>query len=161
MQISELLEEKHILLNLEARRLNDLFDQVVTNLYEMGEVKNRENIINHLVEREQISSTGLKGGFAIPHTYPPSLDDTVLCLGVCPGGIDFKLQDHEPVHVFFLLLGAHHRQAEHIRLLASISRTIRTPWLHDALLEADTAGDAMELIKKAENAALDLNSGNQ
>ncbi len=153
MQISELLEDKHILLELEARRLNDLFDSMVTHLYEMGEVKNRESIIEHLVEREQLGSTGLMGGFAIPHTYPPSLDDTILCLGVCPEGIDFKLQNHEPVHVVFLLLGAHHRQAEHIRLLASISRTIRTPWLHEELLKAETPAEAMELIKKAEASA--------
>ncbi|MFW6287034.1 MAG: PTS sugar transporter subunit IIA [Candidatus Sumerlaeota bacterium] len=150
MQISDLLQEKHIVQRLTSHKLSDLFASMVNHLADLGEIDNRQEIIDHLVEREKLGSTGLMGGYAIPHTYPPHLHETILMVGICPGGLDFKLRDHEPVHVVFLLLGSPDRKIDHIRLLAAISRTIRAPWLHEALLEADSAQEVLQRIHQAE-----------
>ena len=158
MRISDLLQEKHIVTGLASHKLSDLFASMVNHLADLGEITNRQEIISHLVEREKLGSTGLMGGYAIPHTYPPQLDQTILMVGICPRGLDFKLRDHEPVHVVFLLLGSPDRKVDHIRLLAAISRTIRVPWLHEALLEADSASEVLTLIREAEAASLHVGS---
>lgn len=78
-----------------------------------------------LMEREQLGSTGIGCGVAIPHCKLEKLKRAILCIGVTDAGIDFGSVDSQPVRLFILLVSPDNTPAEHLQVLASISRWVK------------------------------------
>ena len=76
-------------------------------------------------EREQLGSTGIGGGIALPHCKIGGLAKALLALGVVPEGVDFEAVDGLPVRLFFLVLSPSEAPAEHLQVLSAISRWIK------------------------------------
>jgi len=90
-----------------------------------GLVKNGEELFRSLWEREQLGSTGIGQGVAIPHCKLQGLARGVVAVGLVPAGVDFGAVDQQPVKVFFLVVSPAEAPAEHLQILAAISRWIR------------------------------------
>lgn len=90
-----------------------------------GLVKNGEELFQRLWEREQLGSTGIGQGVAIPHCKLKGLARGVVAVGLVPAGVDFGAADRQPVQVFFLVVSPAEVPAEHLQILAAISRWIR------------------------------------
>jgi PTS system nitrogen regulatory IIA component len=88
-----------------------------------------------LMEREQLGSTGIGSGIAIPHCKVPGLGQGVVAIGLAPEGVDFGAADGEPVRLFFLVLSPSAAPAEHLQVLATISRWIKADHNAERLLE--------------------------
>jgi len=78
-----------------------------------------------LAEREELGSTAVGAGVAIPHCKLPGLAREVVAVAVSPRGIDFGAADGRPVRVFFLVVSPPGSPAEHLRVLAAISRWVK------------------------------------
>ena len=104
-------------------------------LAEAGVVKDAGELFRRLREREQLSSTGIGGGIAIPHSKMPELRQAVVAVGLAPQGVDFGAADGQPVRLFFLVVSPEASPADHLRVLASISRWIKTGHNAERLLE--------------------------
>ncbi|MFL6258432.1 MAG: PTS sugar transporter subunit IIA [Thermoanaerobaculia bacterium] len=90
-----------------------------------GLVGDGEDLFQKLWEREQLGSTGIGQGVAIPHCKLKGLARGVVAVGLVPEGVDFGAVDGQPVKVFFLVVSPAGSPAEHLQILAAISRWIR------------------------------------
>lgn len=90
-----------------------------------------------LVDREELASTALGLGFAVPHCKFPGLDDIVGVYGRTPQGVDWGSRDGEPVRGFFLVVSPVEASGSHIRVLAVLARLIRDDEARAALMGSD------------------------
>ena len=90
-----------------------------------GAVAGAEELVRKLQERESLGSTGIGAGVAIPHCKLKGLRRGVVAVGVTDQGIDFQAVDGRPVNVFFLVVSPSESPAEHLQVLAAISRWIK------------------------------------
>ena len=94
---------------------------------EQGLVQDGRLFMQALLRREDIVSTGVGNGLAMPHADVPDLSSPRLALGVFPKGVDFESLDEEPVYVVFLLMGTPKTPGLHMKLLARIARMSKDP----------------------------------
>jgi mannitol/fructose-specific phosphotransferase system IIA component (Ntr-type) len=103
-------------------------------------------------EREQVLSTGIGGGVAIPHGKTPHVDQLMLAAGVAPTAIDFDALDGHPVRLFFLLVGPESASGAHVKALSRISRLLRRDRLRADLLASTTPEAFLDVIRRSEAA---------
>jgi len=101
-------------------------------------------------EREQLGSTALGGGLAVPHCKVPGLARAYLAIAVSREGIEFGAGDGRPVRVFFAVVSPAEAPAAHLRLLAAISRWARTPGRLERLAEAADARGLLHALEAEE-----------
>lgn len=102
--------------------LRALADQVAAR----GMVRNGEELFQKLWEREQLGSTGIGSGIAIPHCKLAGLRSGIVAVGLSPAGVDFGAVDGQPVRILFLVISPAESPAEHLQILAALSRWIKT-----------------------------------
>jgi mannitol/fructose-specific phosphotransferase system IIA component (Ntr-type) len=113
-----------------------------------GVVKDAGELFRRLREREQLSSTGIGSGIAIPHCKMPVLKQAVVAVGLAPQGIDFGAPDGQPVRLFFLVVSPEASPAEHLRVLASISRWVKTGHNAERLLESRDPQEVQRFLEE-------------
>ncbi len=112
-----------------------------------GEV---ESIVKAILKREELGSTGIGRGVAVPHTKHPSVDRLVGTVAVSHEGVDFNSLDGERVQLFFLLISPPDRPGEHLRALENISRQLRDDTFCKFLKQAKTPADIKQLLEEAD-----------
>lgn len=127
--------------------------EIVESLVQAGVIAagEREGIVRAIMKREELGSTGIGRGVAVPHTKHSSVDRLVGTVGVCADGIDFDSLDGEKVHLFFLLISPPDRPGDHLRALENISRQLRDDTFCRFLKRAKTAEDIQHLLEEADN----------
>jgi mannitol/fructose-specific phosphotransferase system IIA component (Ntr-type) len=110
-----------------------------------------ESIVKAILKREELGSTGIGRGVAVPHTKHPSVDRLVGTVAVSPAGVDFASLDGEVVHLFFLLISPPDRPGDHLRALENISRQLRDDTFCRFLKQAKTVEDIQQLLNEADN----------
>jgi nitrogen PTS system EIIA component len=114
-----------------------------------GLVEDAGSLYRALAEREQLGSTGLGGGVAIPHSKLKGLEHGVVALGLARPGIDFGAPDGKPVSVFFLVLSPDSNPAEHLQTLARVSRWIRDDKHLETLLGLTSSEAIHDYLKES------------
>lgn len=109
-----------------------------------------DELYRKLMEREELGSTGIGSGVAIPHCKLKSLERGVMAVGVTRQGIEFGAVDGEPVRVFFLLVSPDGAPAEHLRVLAAISRWVKDPSHISGILDSADAETIYGLLQSEE-----------
>jgi len=115
------------------------------------EEKEAENIVKAILKREELGSTGIGRGVAVPHTKHPSVDQLVGTVGVSSEGVDFDSLDGEKVQLFFLLISPPDRPGDHLRALENISRQLRDDTFCRFLKQSKTADEIWQLLEEADN----------
>ena len=110
-----------------------------------------ESIVKAILKREELGSTGIGRGVAVPHTKHPSVQRLVGTVAVSNEGIDFNSLDGEKVQLFFLLISPPDRPGDHLRALENISRQLRDDTFCRFLKQAKTADDIRQLLDEADN----------
>ena len=100
-----------------------------------------------LLEREQLGSTGIGRGVAIPHCKLKGLEQGILAVGIARPPVDFGAPDGDPVAVFFLVLSPDDSPAEHLQMLARISRWVRADRHVETLLRLGDRGAIFDFLK--------------
>jgi len=93
-----------------------------------------------ILDREEVTSTGIGQGVAVPHARLPSVVGFVISIAVCPSGIEFAAQDGRPVHVAVMIAATDQDRKTYLRVLASVAARLRAPGVVPALAAA--AGDS-------------------
>jgi len=106
-----------------------------------------EEVLALLLEREQLQSTGIGDGVAIPHSALEHAEAQAGALLLFPKGIDFDAIDGQPVHIVFGVVGPKRATGEHLRTLARISRLLRDEGTRKQLANADSSKFAYDLIE--------------
>jgi len=110
-----------------------------------------EGIVEAVIKREQLGSTGIGRGIAVPHTKHPSVKRLVGCVAVSADGIDFEALDCEKVQLFFLLISPPNAPGDHLRALEHITRQLKDDTFCRFLKQAKTKEDILSLLTEADD----------
>jgi len=152
MRLSEILSVERILVDVDGSFVKTKSDA----LRLLGEMLSpvlgvdRETVEHLLVERENLQSTGIGDGVAIPHCSLDAAEAQAGALVLCPRGIDFDAIDDEKVEIIFGVVGPKRATGEHLRTLARISRLLRDEQTRVRLLASPNPAAAYELIRSHE-----------
>lgn len=153
VQIGALLSPERINLNLASRDRDSVLSELVNQIPELvREPEAKQTLLRALREREQLHSTGIGDGIALPHSRNALVglvDRPILIFGRHACGIPYDAIDAVPARLFFLVVAP--TVTQHLGILSRLSRLLRDPNLRKNLLAAQTPDDAMGIIKQAEN----------
>ena len=126
---------------------------MATALLESGKITEdqRESIVEAILKREELGSTGIGRGVAVPHTKHPSVTELVGTVAVSEQGIDFDSLDGEKVHLLFMLVSPPDRPGDHLRALENISRQLRDETFCRFLKQSQAPADVWQLLEEADN----------
>jgi len=153
MKITEILSEDAIVIGMEATEKEAALRELASALAKVKDIGEEEEIIKALLERENLGSTGIGQGIAIPHGKTDKISEMVAVLGVSNGGVNFEALDGEPVYIFFLLVARKDSAGPHLKALAKISRLLRDSFICERLRGAKDAKEAFEIIQYEEERA--------
>ena len=118
MAVVNLIEEDIIKIPLEAKTKPDVIKELVDVLKKAGKIEDAESVFRAVMLRENMGSTGLEKGIAVPHAKTHKVNNLVLAIGVSPEGVDFDSLDGEPSKLFFLLIATPQQAGPHIEALS-------------------------------------------
>jgi nitrogen PTS system EIIA component len=147
VHLGALIRPDLIFLDLPAADRAQLLRALAGRIAGRGLVRDADALFEKLWEREQLGSTAIGGGIAIPHCKVDGLKSGVVSLGRALQGVDFGAVDGQPVRLFFLVISPSQSPAEHLQILAAISRWIKGGGRVQALLEqpdTDTVYDYLQ-----------------
>ena len=150
MKIVEVLDKEAILIELKSDDKKGVLEELVTPAARIAGV-NHEEVMQVLLERERLGSTGIGGGVGIPHGKLKNLKSLLLGFGLSRKGVDFESMDGKPTHIFFLLVTPENSTGLHLKLLARISRILKNDLLKEKLLAAADSYEILSIIKEEED----------
>ena len=126
---------------------------MVSSLRNAGSIKaaDEDDIVAAILKREELGSTGIGRGVAVPHTKHGSTGKLIAAIALAKEGIDFASLDGEPVYIIFLLISPPDRPGDHLRGLENISRHLRNDHFCKFLRQSKTQADIWELLTEADN----------
>ncbi len=148
MNIMDFLCKDAITLDLKAQNKKDAIIELIELLKESKKIKKTDEIIDVVLERENLGSTGVGHGVAIPHGKTDVLSEQVGVLGISKKGIEFNSLDGEPVYIIFLLVGPVEVTGQHLKALSKISRLFKDKFLRQAIKDAQTKEDVVKIIQQ-------------
>jgi PTS system fructose-specific IIA component/PTS system nitrogen regulatory IIA component len=153
MKFRDFVNEGAIRAELSAEDKEGVIAELVASLVEAGQITAGEqvSIRKAIMKREELGSTGIGRGVAVPHTKHPSVDRLVGTVGVSSVGVDFNSLDGDKVHLFFLLISPPDRPGDHLRALENISRQLRDETFCKFLKQSKTPQSIQQLLEEADN----------
>jgi PTS system nitrogen regulatory IIA component len=127
--------------------LSALVDLMVSNHPELK----RDLLLQILLKREELRSTGIEQGVAFPHGRVPELEHLLACFGRCRQGVDFDSFDGKPTFFFFVLLIPEHAQGSHLKALARLNRLFQDQNFRQCLMTAGDADTVFEAIMEEDD----------
>jgi len=146
VQLENIISPDRILfLNHSTKR--DALLALSDNLANAPQVKNRQELAAEILKREELMSTAIGRGIAIPHVRLSSVTDLVVSVGISQCDIiDFQTLDDQPVRLLFMIAAAYNQHAYYLQTLSFFSARLKNKDLRTALLEAKTPQDAYTLL---------------
>lgn len=146
MKIIDLLAQDCVLPNLQAANKRGVLEELAKPLVTTADGLPLQKVVDVLLDRERLGSTGIGDNVAIPHGKLPELQDLKLCFGRSVKGVDFDSMDGKPSQLFFMLLAPINSAGIHLKALAKISRMLMSQAFRENLLKADGAQEIFRLI---------------
>jgi PTS system fructose-specific IIA component/PTS system nitrogen regulatory IIA component len=153
MKFSDFVRIDAIKAELAADDKESVINEMVAALVNANAIKgdDQDSIVKAILKREELGSTGIGRGVAVPHTKHPSVEELIGTVGVSAEGVDFNSLDGEKVQLFFLLVSPPDRPGDHLRALENISRQLRDDTFCRFLKQSKTADDIQQLLEEADN----------
>jgi mannitol/fructose-specific phosphotransferase system IIA component (Ntr-type) len=153
MKFADFVVPEAICAHLTATDKEGAIREMVQALLDAGKIQadELESIVNAILKREELGSTGIGRGVAVPHTKHPSVDRLVGTVAVSSQGVEFASLDGETVQLFFLLISPPDCPGDHLRALENISRQLRDDTFCKFLKQAKNADDIKQLLDEADN----------
>ncbi len=149
-RISELLVPDLINLNLTASDKEGVLEEMATMVHNAGKVSDRDAFLKSLMKRENLESTGIGKGLAIPHARTDTVQGVVMAFARSEVGVDFQSLDKKPAHLVFLIASPEREKSAYIKALARISRLLRKDDFRNRLMKATTPQEVLQLIARNE-----------
>lgn len=150
MQILDFLTVDAIKMSLDSKNKKDAIKEMVELLVKTGKVKDKKKMLQTLMEREELGSTGIGQGIAIPHGKSDTVSDLAAAFGLSADGVSFDSLDGEPVNIFFLLVAPEGAAGAHLKALARISSLLKDKYFRKSLLSAKNPEDVVKIIQEEE-----------
>ena len=132
--------------------LGELLDALLTAGAAPAEL--RTELLNKVLQREKLGSTGFGQGVAVPHVKHKSIKSIHAAIGLAPRGVDFKALDKQPVYSVFLLLSPEDQPEEHLKAMEAIFKHLSKPTFRRFLKQAATPEDVRTILDEADSQTL-------
>lgn len=150
MKVMDLLSKETILFGLKAKDKESAISEMTDALVKLHKLKSSSEVIELLLQREKLGSTGIGQGVAIPHCRCDMVKEPMALLAISKEGVDFNALDGSPVHILFMLIGSADSAGEHLQIMAKISRILKDKIMRQSLMDTKTAEDVIAIIQKAD-----------
>jgi PTS system fructose-specific IIA component/PTS system nitrogen regulatory IIA component len=153
MKFAEFIRRDAIRTELEAVEKEAVIREMAGALMQAGSISDDQfdSVVEAILKREELGSTGIGRGVAVPHTKHPTVDRLCGAVAVSQEGVEFDSLDGEKVHLLFLLVSPPDRPGDHLRALENISRQLRNDTFCRFLKQAKSADDVWQLLEEADN----------
>ena len=153
MKFADFVSREAINAELTAEDKEGVIREMVQSLMDASRIDadEQESIVKAILKREELGSTGIGRGVAVPHTKHPSVDHLVGTVAVSSEGVNFSSLDGEKVQLFFLLISPPDRPGDHLRALENISRQLRNDTFCRFLKQAKNVEEIWQLLDEADS----------
>jgi nitrogen PTS system EIIA component len=151
MKILDILPKESIISELRGRTKREVLEELTDALLKQKPQLNRARVVEVLLERERLGSTGIGDGIAIPHGKVKDLDQLALSFGRSTAGVDFESMDGKPAHFFFLLVAPENCAGIHLRALAKIARLLKNSSVRKRLGVVQTQDEIYAILQEDED----------
>ena len=149
MTLMEILSGRSVLVGLKGQNKREILEELVSAVDE-GKITDRDRVMDAVLQREEIMSTGIGHGIAIPHGKSEYVTELGGVLGIKEGGVDFDALDGKPTFIFFLLVSPMDVSGPHIKALARISRLLKVEEFRQRLIAAKDNDEAITIVEEEE-----------
>lgn len=146
MNISSCLNENDIALDVVGKDKSEILHQLVAVFTRNAADGMGAELHRLLLEREQLKTTGIGSGIAIPHCQTDEVDQHRIVLGLSRTGIDFQSLDNHPVHLIFLVVSPQRSGDAHLKIYAKLVRLLKEDKVRQNLLSKQTKSEIVEYI---------------
>jgi PTS system fructose-specific IIA component/PTS system nitrogen regulatory IIA component len=153
MKFADFINVASMKANLAADDKPSVIREMVESLAAAGAIAaaDVDGIVAAIMKREELGSTGIGRGVAVPHTKHASVERLVGTVGISPGGVDFNSLDGDKVNLLFLLVSPPDRPGDHLRALENISRQLRDDTFCRFLKQARSQKEVQQLLDEADS----------
>jgi fructose-specific phosphotransferase system IIA component len=152
MRLRDVLNESAIKVGLKSGTKKAVLEEMVALLHEQGALTDKQKMVEVLLARESLGSTGIGQGIAIPHGKTPAAKTLVAACGISKTGVDFDALDDEKVHVIFLLAAPEEQHPMLLKALARVSALLKDKYFRKALVNAEAPADVLRVMDQEEKA---------
>ncbi len=149
-KVSELLLPAAVILKLNSREKSAVIAELTAPLVTAGLVTSEEEFISAIMRRENLESTGIGFGVAIPHARTNAVREAVIAFGRSETGVDFSSLDGKLSHLIFLIAAPEALKREYIWTLAKLSSLLRQEEVRNGLLQAGSVDEVFAIIGQYE-----------
>ena len=146
MKLSEIFQPQFIIDNLKAHDKKGLLEELSQIITEQETSLNKGILLQVLLEREKLGSTGIGDGIALPHGKLKGLNKLLISFGRSINGLDFDSIDELPAYLFFLLVAPENSAGIHLKALAKISRMLKDGNFRRQLMDAKSREEIYEIV---------------
>ena len=149
VQVKNILAPNRVIFISQTSR-HDALVELATALSSAPQVKRSDELVSEILKREDLMSTAIGRGIAIPHVRLSSVTDLVMAVGVCKTPVtDFQPIDDIPVSLLFMIAAAYNQHSYYLQTLSYFSAKLKKKELRDSLLNAQTTDDVYKLLIEA------------
>ncbi|MGI5092989.1 PTS sugar transporter subunit IIA [Treponema socranskii] len=149
VQVKNILSPNRVIFISQTSR-HDALVELATALSSAPQVKRSDELVSEILKREELMSTAIGRGIAIPHVRLSSVTDLVMAVGVCKTPVtDFQPIDDMPVSLLFMIAAAYNQHSYYLQTLSYFSAKLKKKELRDSLLNAATTDDVYKLLIEA------------
>lgn len=150
MKICGYLKESHIFLDLEPGEKKDVLGVLISKLKEKDIIDDEKMILDKLLERETLCSTGLEKGIAVPHTLIDQVAEPLLALALVKKGMQYESVDQMPTYVLLLILGNTNKPGIQLKILAHICRLVKETDVVEKIRKVKSSGEIYRILGEEE-----------
>ena len=151
MSLIDYIKKDSIMIDVQETDKERLLSKMVERLDECKLLLNRADAEHAIMAREQLMSTGVGNGIAIPHAKTDAVENIVLSVATIKNGINYKSVDKKKVFAVFMLLAPKASASENLKVLTAIGKILRdNPHFLEKLIDVEKPEEIMELIAKEE-----------
>jgi PTS system nitrogen regulatory IIA component len=148
MKIMDYLDEEWVIADLQGTDKASILKELSSVLVKPCKATSGEELLQVLLDREKLGSTGIGEGIAIPHGRLKKLKKFFISFGRSAQGVDFDSIDRKPSHLFFLVMAPENSAVDNLKLLSRIVTLLKEPSFKKRLTEAPSRKELFQIISE-------------
>lgn len=150
MKLSRFCDEGLISFELKSKDKDEAIEELVNLASKSKLVKDKDELLKAVLEREKLVTTGVGYGVAFPHAKSKAVRGIVIAFGRSEQGIDFDAMDKNPVYLFFLIAAPEDAIGAHLNVMARLSYIMKSEDNRDKLLKIKSPKELLEILDSVE-----------
>jgi fructose-specific phosphotransferase system IIA component len=150
MKLSKFCDENLITFELKAETKDEVIEELVDLAAASSLVKDRDELLQDIIHRENMVTTGIGYGVAFPHAKTKATKGIVIAFGRSEKGIDFEAMDKKPVYVFFLIAAPEDAIGAHLNVMARLSYIMKSEENRQKLMTVNSPGELLSILDSVE-----------